>query len=65
MWLSCLVLLPVVHTAPLCHMSPGKAALNYSERLFERSKTLRVNMVRIDCKSGNVECNGGDSTQPR
>lgn len=59
------MLLPLVFAAPLSHASPGMDAFNYSDCLFERPKTLQVNVAAIDRKNGNVECNGSDSAQPR
>ena len=54
----------IVYAAPLCNASPGNAAFSYSERLFERMKTLWANVIGIDRKSSNIERNGGESTQP-
>jgi hypothetical protein len=64
-WLSCLLLLPVVPAAPFCYASPSKDAFNYSKCLFGRPKTLCANLASIDRETGTVEVGGVDSGQPR
>lgn len=56
-------------SAPLTHAGPSAAAFNFSECLFEEpsaiGRTLGAKVVSINCESGDVECNGGDSAQPK